>query len=1110
MKSKHLRYNIYSFSYERLLLNGRVRGKELYLDSSATELSYASFDSPMQAKPDSFLFYQARLITKDLKISTPSNIESVGSASNRFLEVFIDVDFTNIMSNFSWLKLINDIKRITLTLGDNPITFVPFLKSNSMSKENRLYWVNEKYASIINKRVTFDLVKEGQAGILLSKWYAYSGLALSQVRILEDLDLSADEVVVVDDYTVTKNIEAITAISIPMIHDEVKRFCLIADKHGQKDIKERNEIYQKWEAYLSSEDYKNLPTCLLKGSEDMHHALELLHKCIEGRDEYGDEYISIALNSWRSDVVVSQYITSGATKSKDIPWFKFHVKNYPHEINAFDGEGLISQDFANEINAKLGIADNPSNSLQIRLPFIKGVVHACELQLFFKDNGISTIEGIVNFGGETEKTYREYDIKKVKMVLTLSQVKFASFASNLETNPNETQWDCYMRLLNDFEYHLGINNLEPDQNKDGLLNYEFLSTMPLSEKEYDHILEYGKKKFDESLEDKSVYESLDENEKALYEANEELFKTTSFFKSAKNDIFTTLKKDALLTRLPIQSRRLFLSGDLMVLLYSIAGLQTDVISRLKADECYIPNFKGAKRVALLRNPHYSRNEIALLIPTYNNQERLSYFPKLNGVIWVNPMSCIAERLGGADADGDTIIAVYDKIVVNRLFDKLLTQDKDGKIKMKLPIVLIPSLKGGVKVNDHFNRMTCLKNTFSNRAGLISNEAVRFAEYAYATNDYQLHQYVGFYCILGGLEIDSSKTGSRPCFPDIRDLLGIEDKGEIDEISSSKFIKFKDYLTSIKYIDSSLKNGEAKEDGEKKSVGGEISSFLKSSTSTCFNYLVKETKNWKTKEGASQKASWKFAEWNANNALRFFESALVYHTISSMLSNKTKFFTKNNERKAIISSLIRNSGHNESEVDTFFHGAYSDNPIETVKKYCSSEKKYHYMVDDVEKGEFLDNLGIYTSYVSSRKYSDFSNGGYKNLFLSLLYHKYKQNYDSRVNFERFAYSSKEEFLEKESFSWLKKSFINEIGEEELLYALEHTSNEIIRIINILNSGHRNVSYQRQKLALEVSNTYGEFSMPDMNAVLDAKNSDLVLKLHASSYKAYLEETKKGGC
>ena len=99
------------------------------------------------------------------------------------------------------------------------------------------------------------------------------------------------------------------------------------------------------------------------------------------------------------------------------------------------------------------------------------------------------------------------------------------------------------------------------------------------------------------------------------------------------------------------------------------------ITSLKDTEVYAPNYENGTKLALIRYPHGGTFEIPIL--TVNNKHAAA--KKLLGTDVIDAVginSKVAERLSGADFDGDTVMCIP-------------THDKGGKVK----ITSTPPLKG---------------------------------------------------------------------------------------------------------------------------------------------------------------------------------------------------------------------------------------------------------------------------------------------------------------------------------------------------------------------------------------------------------------------------------
>ena len=139
---------------------------------------------------------------------------------------------------------------------------------------------------------------------------------------------------------------------------------------------------------------------------------------------------------------------------------------------------------------------------------------------------------------------------------------------------------------------------------------------------------------------------------------------------------------------------------------------------------------------------------------------------------VDPRILAAERLGGADYDGDMIRTISDPLVNECVSRNYSNADLDHR--SNIPLLIIPSAEPQIrKVDDCLARFETIRNTFSSRIGQISNTALDRSIIAYNENSTaeereRCRREVETLAILTGLEIDSAKSGIKP---DLSEYLG---------------------------------------------------------------------------------------------------------------------------------------------------------------------------------------------------------------------------------------------------------------------------------------------------------------------------------------------------
>ena len=131
----------------------------------------------------------------------------------------------------------------------------------------------------------------------------------------------------------------------------------------------------------------------------------------------------------------------------------------------------------------------------------------------------------------------------------------------------------------------------------------------------------------------------------------------------------------------------------------------------------------------------------------------------------------AERLGGADYDGDMVKTIADPILnecVRRNYEASRGSADDAlSNEANIPLLMIPSATPLIRSSEDWEaRFEVVRGTFSSRVGQICNAALNRSIIAYNENSdaeerKRLQDETEVLAILTGLEIDSAKSGIRP-------------------------------------------------------------------------------------------------------------------------------------------------------------------------------------------------------------------------------------------------------------------------------------------------------------------------------------------------------------
>ncbi len=151
---------------------------------------------------------------------------------------------------------------------------------------------------------------------------------------------------------------------------------------------------------------------------------------------------------------------------------KYHrvEKKEDIEITCFDGEGLISKEYARVVDEKL-CGKKVHTSFQIRMPYVKGMLHEADFKDFLTLCGTDTI---------TDLWGMEHSVRDVDVILTKSMFKGYGWltASGMNREDYRTVFRKYRHAL----YTPNVSKEKPDQTTE--LNYQFLTTVSIQGDEF--------------------------------------------------------------------------------------------------------------------------------------------------------------------------------------------------------------------------------------------------------------------------------------------------------------------------------------------------------------------------------------------------------------------------------------------------------------------------------------------------------------------------------------------------------------------------------------------------------------------------------------------------
>lgn len=472
------------------------------------------------------------------------------------------------------------------------------------------------------------------------------------------------------------------------------------------------------------------------------------------------------------------------------------------EVTEFDGEGIISTELAQKLNPYHD-GNILHHSFQIRMPYVKGVVHEVDFGALYTELGITHITDIFGIS---------HAVTEVQMVLTKSMFKGFGWMKE-----NGLSFSEYLERCQKHRHALYVSGMDSAKEQQYTeFNYQFLNTAAITNEEFrpadlplgwTHTPEWDTRDWVTKATETAYWNYIGDNGERrryfLQDLNNENLKITD----RRYQRVKLVQKNGLYTEESIFARELqnkaehilsgygigklivsgdnrYLSDDLMRLLAYLVK-DTEAYHVLEA-EClsgntfYAPEpyYTENDSYTLLRNPHISRNEEATVIPLIEvGKMRKKYLSHLHYVVMVDSRSLIPDRLGGADYDGDMVKTISDPLI-----NRCIARNNDDK-----PLLKIPTAKPLIQdANDWESRFKSVRSTFSSRVGQISNAALNRSIIAYDENSDEeerenCRKETETLAILIGLEIDSAKSGIKP---DLSEYLCTR------KVGRSAFLKYK--------------------------------------------------------------------------------------------------------------------------------------------------------------------------------------------------------------------------------------------------------------------------------------------------------------------------------
>jgi len=360
----------------------------------------------------------------------------------------------------------------------------------------------------------------------------------------------------------------------------------------------------------------------------------------------------------------------------------------------FDGEALLSKD----VFIENGYSDKAI--LQLRNRFYKGIGIQTDIQKFFDDNGIKTIEQLLKVEGN--KTLAK-DIKDIKLICTESSVKYMKYKSFEEfTKIMSNLWGIckYDKgQLHNFNgmaqthYQL-INTLGMDKNQirdllKDTINYikllkDDVSVFKLHLKliqdaDIDELIEIDEETDDEEIEELESFKDNASFVLSMLNINEDFIYTKigrQFKYEVINNYIANVKKGHIL----VTGTYATVINSPLTYLKCACGLWDEKSSELGIGECYTAKFNKGDDVLGVRSPQPTMSNMTVF-KNVEAGELADYFNvKSENVIYISAIGWnIMELESSMDWDGDAMLTTNQKEIteqVKKINDKVKIGDKE--------------------------------------------------------------------------------------------------------------------------------------------------------------------------------------------------------------------------------------------------------------------------------------------------------------------------------------------------------------------------------------------------------------------------------------------------
>lgn len=350
----------------------------------------------------------------------------------------------------------------------------------------------------------------------------------------------------------------------------------------------------------------------------------------------------LVISDWKSefeDDVISVYEQNGRIAAKPV---RQKIVN-----NIFDGQGLLDSSLFT------GMLDGKGMAL-LRNLFFKSCCFNCNIQKWFADNGITSVEQL---NGETLAE----DISDIKLITTPSSIKYLKFGKLKE-------W------LSRIETEFGVVKTDKPSHIMGgdmtQTHYQLINTLQLTKSE---VAEFLKPMFDYmtlikirpsvlkfhihyALPQTFSYDAVDTKNEIVYKlmSINEKFCETKMYADFRDDVLKSMVKHIKLGKVWVNGTYATLLGNPIEMLQHTIAKFTGV-AVLPVGCVHSTRFPDGERLLGSRSPHVSMSNV--WVPRNHRLKEIDeYFNLTPEILCVNSIGeNILNTLSGCDFDGDAVL-----------------------------------------------------------------------------------------------------------------------------------------------------------------------------------------------------------------------------------------------------------------------------------------------------------------------------------------------------------------------------------------------------------------------------------------------------------------------